>query len=159
MPAAVSPLLHTPSCCGAYLSIRTTLLLLLLLDKCQIGEIGKFSVCFCSIVSVHLRTYLSFSMLCDWNMLWYTVLCVQRIFGPLGKRLSFNSVLWRVQHFWNMYTFYKIGIYQTSRCVLCNDPDDVMGSEHLLHCPTLNHEAQQTKDLVSLYWKATEKMT
>jgi hypothetical protein len=34
-----------------------------------------------------------------------------------------------------------------------------MDSEHLLHCPTLNHEAQQTKDLVSLYWEAREKMT
>jgi hypothetical protein len=41
----------------------------------------------------------------------------------------------------------KTGIYQTSRCVLCNNPDDVMDSEQLLHCPTLNHEAQQTKDL------------
>jgi hypothetical protein len=46
---------------------------------------------------------------------------------------------------------HKIGIYQTSRLVLCNNPDNVMDSEHLLHCPTLNHEAQQTKDLVSLY--------
>jgi urease accessory protein UreE len=33
-----------------------------------------------------------------------------------------------------------------------------MDTEHLLHCPTLNHEAQQTKDLVSLYWEAREKM-
>jgi hypothetical protein len=32
-----------------------------------------------------------------------------------------------------------------------DNPDDVMDSEHLLHCPTLNHEAQQAKDLVSLY--------
>jgi hypothetical protein len=54
---------------------------------------------------------------------------------------------------------HNIGIYQTSRCVLCNNPDNVMDSEHLLHCPTLNHEAQQTKDLVSLYWEAREKMT
>jgi hypothetical protein len=54
---------------------------------------------------------------------------------------------------------HKIGIYQTSRCVLCNNPDDVMDSEHLLHCPTLNHEAQQTKGLVTLYWEAREKMT
>jgi hypothetical protein len=46
---------------------------------------------------------------------------------------------------------HKIGIYQSSRCVLCNNPDDVMDSEH-------KHEAQQTKDLVSLYWEATEKM-
>jgi hypothetical protein len=52
---------------------------------------------------------------------------------------------------------HKIGIYQPSRCGLCNNPDDVMDSEHLLHCPTLNHEAQQTKDLVSLYWEAREK--
>jgi hypothetical protein len=28
----------------------------------------------------------------------------------------------------------------------------------LLDCPTLNHEAQQTKDLVRLYWEAREKM-
>jgi hypothetical protein len=53
---------------------------------------------------------------------------------------------------------HKIGIYQTSRCVLCNNPDDVMDGEHLLHCPILNHEAQQTKDLVSLYCEAREKM-
>jgi hypothetical protein len=52
---------------------------------------------------------------------------------------------------------HKIGIYQTSRCVLCNNPDDVMDSEHL-HCPNLNHEAQQTKDLVSLYCEAREKI-
>jgi hypothetical protein len=34
---------------------------------------------------------------------------------------------------------------------------EVMDSEHLLHCPTLNHESQQTKDLVSLYSEAREK--
>jgi hypothetical protein len=51
---------------------------------------------------------------------------------------------------------HKSGIYQTSRCVLCNNPDDVTNSEYLLHCPTLNHEAQQTKDLVSFYWEAGE---
>jgi hypothetical protein len=50
---------------------------------------------------------------------------------------------------------HKIGIYQTNRCVLCNNPDDVMDSEQLLHCPTLNHEAQQTKDELVLggQWK------
>jgi hypothetical protein len=53
---------------------------------------------------------------------------------------------------------HKIGIYQTSRCVLCNNPDDVMDSEHLLHYPTINHEAQQTKYLVNLYWEARGKM-
>jgi hypothetical protein len=52
---------------------------------------------------------------------------------------------------------HKIGIYQTSRYVLCNNPDNVMDSEHLLHCSTLNHEAPQTKGLVSLYWEAREK--
>jgi hypothetical protein len=48
------------------------------------------------------------------------------------------------------HRLHKIGIYQTSRSVLCNNPDDVKDSEHLLHCPALNHEAQQTKDLVNL---------
>jgi hypothetical protein len=61
-------------------------------------------------------------------------------------------------HDWLAHHLHKIGIYQTSSYVLCNNPDDVMGSEHLLHCPTLNHEAQQNKDLVSLYWEAREKM-
>jgi hypothetical protein len=56
------------------------------------------------------------------------------------------------------HNLHKIGIYRTSRCILCSNPDNVMDSEHLLHCPTLNHEAQQTKDLVSLYWEAREKM-
>jgi hypothetical protein len=49
-------------------------------------------------------------------------------------------------------------LHKIGRCVLCNNLDDVMDSEQLLHCPTLNHEAQQTKDLVTLYWEAREKM-
>jgi hypothetical protein len=59
-------------------------------------------------------------------------------------------------HYCLAHHLHKTGVYQTSMCVLFNNPEDVMDSEHLLHCPTLNHEAQ-TKDLVGLYWEARKK--
>jgi hypothetical protein len=76
-----------------------------------------------------------------------------------GRREAVEKFRLMPRHDCLTHHLHKTGIYQTSRCDLCNNPNDAMDSEHLLHCPTLNHEAQQTKDLVSLYWDTREKIT
>ena len=54
---------------------------------------------------------------------------------------------------------YRLGMYPSSSCPLCADPDQEMDQQHLLHCPQLNNEAQNKLDFVSLYWEARGKMT
>ena len=54
---------------------------------------------------------------------------------------------------------HRIHVYQSDKCVLCNDPDLIMGKHHLLVCPTLNPTAQHSKDVARLYWETREKMT
>ena len=52
----------------------------------------------------------------------------------------------------------KSGIYETSKCIICQMPNSTMDKEHLLHCPNLDTDQQVLKNTIELYWDATAMM-
>ena len=46
---------------------------------------------------------------------------------------------------------YKLSIYASPKCVICNIEDSIMNRDHLQKCPVLNIENHSES---SLYWEA-----
>lgn len=54
---------------------------------------------------------------------------------------------------------YKINIFTTEECTLCQQPETVMNANHLLTCRKLDAKLQQTAELTKLYWSARFQMS
>jgi hypothetical protein len=50
----------------------------------------------------------------------------------------------------------KIGLYESSECIICQIPNSTMDEELLLYCPKLKR--QVLKNTIKLYWDARAMM-
>ena len=53
---------------------------------------------------------------------------------------------------------YKIKVFTSEECPLCQQPGSIMNADHLLTCRKLDAKQQQTADLAKLYWTARFQM-